>query len=83
MFWKLATLAAMGVGSYLGPAYFGVPINQYSSDPVVRAEQRMIDAENLREMRDECRRGGWIIDQAQHLTPYRVSGGVGPAASSP
>jgi hypothetical protein len=25
----------------------------------------------------------WMNDQPDHLTPYRVHGGVGPAASSP
>ena len=83
MFWNLATLAAMSVGSYLGPTYFGVPINLYSSDPVVRMEQMMIDSENRRQMNDEWRRGGWLPDQPSRLTPYRVHGGVGPASSSP
>jgi hypothetical protein len=59
----------------------GCLINQYSSDPVVRMEQLMIDSENLRQIHDEWRRF-WMNDQPSHLTPYRIHGGVGPASSS-
>jgi hypothetical protein len=59
----------------------GCLINQYSSDPIVRMEQMMIDSENLRQMHDEWRRF-WMNDQPSHLTPYRIHGGVGPASSS-
>ena len=59
----------------------GCIINQYSSDPVVRMEQMLIDSENLRQMHDEWRRF-WMNDQPSHLTPYRIHGGVGPASSS-
>ncbi len=58
----------------------GCLINQYSSDPFIRMEQLMIDSENLRQIQDELRRF-WMNDQPSHLTPYRVHGGVGPAAS--
>ena len=59
----------------------GCLINQYSSDPIVRMEQMLIDSENLRQMHDEWRRF-WMNDQPSHLTPYRIHGGVGPASSS-
>ena len=59
----------------------GCMINQYSSDPFVRMEQLLIDSENLRQCHDEIRRF-WMNDQPSHLTPYRVHGGVGPAASA-
>lgn len=59
----------------------GCLINQYSSDPLVRMEQLMIDSENLRQIHDEWRRF-WMNDQPSHLTPYRIHGGVGPASSS-
>ena len=59
----------------------GCMINQYSSDPIVRMEQMMIDSENLRQIHDEWRRF-WMNDQPSHLTPYRIHGGVGPASSS-
>ena len=67
------------VGTLLGNT--GCLINQYSSDPLVRMEQMMIDSENLRQMHDEWRRF-WMNDQPSHLTPYRIHGGVGPASSS-
>jgi hypothetical protein len=60
----------------------GCILNQYSADPMVRMEEMMIDSENLRQIHDEWRRF-WMNDQPSHLTPYRVHGGVGPAASSP
>jgi hypothetical protein len=59
----------------------GCMINQYSSNPMVRMEELMIDSENLRQFHDEWRRF-WMNDQPSHLTPYRVHGGVGPASSS-
>jgi len=59
----------------------GCLINQYSSDPLVRMEQLMIDSENLRQIHDEWRRF-WMNDQPSHLTPYRIHGGVGPASST-
>jgi hypothetical protein len=58
----------------------GCMVNQYSSDPIVRMEQMMIDSENQRQMHDEWRRF-WMNDQPSHLTPYRIHGGVGPASS--
>ena len=59
----------------------GCIINQYSSNPLVRMEELLIDSENLRQFHDEWRRF-WMNDQPSHLTPYRVHGGVGPASSS-
>lgn len=66
---------------FLSVTNTGCMINQYSSDPMVRMEQMMIDSENLRQMHDEWRRF-WMNDQPSHLTPYRIHGGVGPASSS-
>jgi hypothetical protein len=70
----LAAVAALSL------ANTGCVLNQYSSDPVVRMEELMIDSENLRQMHDEIRRF-WMNDQPSHLTPYRVHGGVAPASS--
>jgi hypothetical protein len=75
----MLVLAAWAV--FLVPST-GCLINQYSSDPMVRMEQLMIDSENLRQIHDEWRRF-WMNDQPSHLTPYRVHGGVAPASSSP
>lgn len=71
----LAALALLTLGSS------GCMVNQYSSDPMVRMEQQLIDSENLRQMHDEWRRF-WMNDQPSHLTPYKIHGGVGPASSS-
>jgi len=75
---RFLVLAAMLLLSFSNTGCF---INQYSSDPLVRMEQMMIDSENLRQMHDEWRRF-WMNDQPSHLTPYRIHGGVGPASSS-
>lgn len=73
--WILVVLAILSFSNT------GCLINQYSSDPIVRMEQMMIDSENLRQIHDEWRRF-WMNDQPSHLTPYRIHGGVGPASSS-
>lgn len=73
--WAFAALSLLSLTNT------GCMINQYSSDPMVRMEQMMIDSENLRQMHDEWRRF-WMNDQPSHLTPYRIHGGVGPASSS-
>ena len=78
MWRRLLILAALA--ALLMPGT-GCMINQYSSDPLVRMEQMMIDSENLRQMHDEWRRF-WMNDQPSHLTPYRIHGGIGPASSS-
>jgi hypothetical protein len=75
LLWNLAMLTLLCLSST------GCVLNQYSSDPVIRMEQMLIDSENLRQMHDEWRRF-WMNDQPSHLTPYRVHGGVGPASSS-
>ena len=75
---KLLLLAAAVMVSFANTGCF---VNQYSSDPMVRMEQQLIDSENLRHAHDEWRRF-WMNDQPSHLTPYRIHGGVSPASSS-
>jgi hypothetical protein len=75
---KLCLLTAMAGLSLMNTGCF---INQYSSDPLVRMEQMLIDSENERQMHDAIRRF-WMNDQPSHLTPYRINGGVGPGAPS-
>ncbi len=75
---KLLFLSAIAMLSFVNT---GCMINQYSSDPMVRMEQQLIDSENLRHAHDEWRRF-WMNDQPSHLTPYRIHGGVSPASSS-
>ena len=77
MFWRFVILAALCVGNY-GCANIWMP---YSNDPFVRMDQTMIDSENTRQP-VELRRPGWLHDCPAELTPYRVHGGVGPAASA-
>ena len=76
---EILWLIALTAANFWNP--FGLEFNQYSSDPMVRMEETMIDSENLRQMHDEWRRF-WMNDQPSHLTPYRIHGGVGPASSS-
>jgi hypothetical protein len=71
--WILAatcTLSAAGCAS-----------DRYSSDPLVRMEQMLIDTENERQMHDAVPRKD-SDDQPSHLTPYRINGGAGPGAPS-
>lgn len=75
---RLCLLAAM---ASLSLANTGCLLNQYSSDPLVRMEQMLIDSENERQMHDAIRRF-WMNDQPSHLTPYPIHGGVGPGAPS-
>jgi hypothetical protein len=75
---KLWLLTAMAGLSLMNTGCF---INQYSSDPLVRMEQMLIDSENERQMHDAIRRF-WMNDQPSHLTPYRTNGAVGPGAPS-
>jgi hypothetical protein len=57
----------------------GCILNQYSSDPNERTQQLLNQSEDLRQIRGEWNRF-WLIDQPSHLTPYRIHGGIGPAA---
>jgi hypothetical protein len=75
---KLWLLTAMAGLSLMNTGCF---VNQYSSDPLVRMEQMLIDSENERQMHDAIRRF-WMNDQPSHLTPYRINGGVGPGPPS-
>ncbi len=47
----------------------------YSALPERRAEQMVYTSENLRLLLQEWERF-WFIDQPDHMTPYRVHGGV-------
>ncbi len=66
----LATLLAISLSSNVGCI---LPI--YDADPTVRAKQLIYNAEDLRSMRNEWHRF-WFLDQPDHLTPYRVHGGI-------
>jgi hypothetical protein len=65
-----ATLLAMAIGSQVGCF---IPI--YDADPAVRARQLIFTSEDLRALRDEWHRF-WFLDHPDHMTPWRVHGGV-------
>lgn len=53
----------------------GCIIPAYSALPHVRAQQLVYTSENLRLLVQEWERI-WFLDQPDHMTPYRVHGGV-------
>jgi hypothetical protein len=72
--WILAVVAGT-----LCLANTGCILNMYSSDPNERTQQLLNQSEDLRQIRGEWNRF-WMVDQPSHLTPYRIHGGIGPAA---
>jgi hypothetical protein len=65
-------LAAMLLGCLTAT---GCAIPIYSALPERRAEQLIYTSENLRLLIQEWERF-WFLDQPDHMTPYRVHGGV-------
>ncbi len=53
----------------------GCIIPAYSAIPQRRAEQLIYTSENLRTLVQEWERF-WFLDQPDHMTPFRVHGGV-------
>ena len=53
----------------------GCIIPAYSALPQRRAEQLIFTSENLRALVQEWERF-WFMDQPDHMTPWRVHGGV-------
>jgi len=53
----------------------GCIIPAYSAIPQRRAEQLIYTSENLRALVQEWERF-WFLDQPDHMTPFRVHGGV-------
>lgn len=53
----------------------GCALPIYSAIPERRAEQLVYTSENLRLLLQEWERF-WMVDQPDHMTPYRVHGGV-------
>src|SRR5262249_35686211 len=60
----------------LGLANTGCLINPYSTDPVRRMNQLLVQSEDLRQIEYEVDRI-MFVDQPSHLTPERIHGGVG------
>ena len=53
----------------------GCALPAYSGDPTRRATELTYTSENLRLIEDEWERF-WMLDQPDHMTPYRTHGGV-------
>jgi hypothetical protein len=68
--WICGLLLAVSLSSFVGCV-----IPAYSALPVRRAEQLIYTSENLRAMVQEWERF-WFLDQPDHMTPYRVHGGI-------
>ena len=62
----LAVALAQNVGCFL-------PI--FSADPARRTRQLIFVSEDMRNLIQEWERI-WFLDQPDHMTPYRVHGGV-------
>ena len=67
-------LLALALGLLLGTTA-GCIIPAYSADPVRRTQQLIFTSENLRLVLDEWERL-WMLDQPDHMTPYRTHGGL-------
>ena len=65
-----ATLLGVVISSNVGCF---LPI--YSADPARRAKQLMFTSEDMRVILDEWERF-WFLDQPDHMTPFRVHGGL-------
>ena len=60
--------AALGAGT-------GCIVPAYSGDPVRRTQQLIYTSEGFRHILEEWERF-WLLDQPDHLTPFRTHGGI-------
>ena len=67
-------LLALALGLLVGTTT-GCIIPAYSADPVRRTQQLIFTSEGLRLLLDEWERL-WMLDQPDHMTPYRTHGGL-------
>jgi hypothetical protein len=67
-------LMALALGM-LAASSAGCLLPAYSADPVRRTQEMMFTSENLRLLLDEWERF-WLLDQPDHMTPYRTHGGL-------
>ena len=72
MFQKLLLSVLLG---FLVMSSTGCLIAPYSGDPTRRNQQLIYNSENLRLVGDEWERW-WLLDQPNHMTPYRTHGGI-------
>lgn len=61
----------------LGEGCAPVPLPHYAAWRPKRAEELLVDSENMRQLGDEWERF-WFLDQPSHMTPFRTHGGLGP-----
>jgi hypothetical protein len=67
-------IALLGIAA-AGLLNTGCILNQYSSDPKIRAEQLMNQSEDYRQIEGTWRRF-WFNDSPSHLTPERIDGTI-------
>ena len=70
-------ILALMTATLLAASNTGCVYNMYCADENVRMEQLLFQSEDLRQIREECRRF-WFTDMPSHLTPQRVHGGITP-----
>jgi len=73
----LAALALFGATLAVSEGCAPVPLPHYAAYPPKRAEELLVDSENLRIAGDDWERF-WFLDQPSHMTPFRTHGGLGP-----
>ena len=71
----MRTLLGFALGGLLLCSAAGCLIPGYSADPNRRTQEMIFTSENLRMMLDEWERI-WMLDQPDHMTPYRTHGGI-------
>jgi hypothetical protein len=71
----MRTLLAFALGGLLLCSSTGCLIPLYSGDPGRRTQEMIFTSEGLRMINDEWERI-WMLDQPDHMTPYRTHGGI-------
>ena len=74
---SLAALTLLVATLALAEGCAPVPLPHYAALPAKRAEELLVDSENMRMLGDEWERI-WFLDQPSHMTPFRTHGGLGP-----
>jgi hypothetical protein len=73
----LAAAALVVAALALSEGCAPVPLPHYAAFAPTRAEELLVDSENLRMAGADWERF-WFLDQPSHLTPFRTHGGLGP-----
>ena len=67
-------LLALAIGMLVSTSV-GCILPAYSADPARRTQQLIYTSENERTLLDEWERL-WMLDQPDHMKPYRTHGGL-------